>query len=331
MSSAAEWIGKCDERDRLDVEAIAKVISPDATALLQMLNSARVTGMMRIRREASTLAAKAQQDFRRVSIAAIVGTAIATMASGFLLYGAGSDAVASASGAPATEVAQGLVGLVKQNRPTILVCQILALLASTVAASALGALRLAESWAGNRTKAEALRREVFNEVLTQASGIPANGATAPDPACNPLSQGLEFFRRYQLELQIGYYAKAATSHEGWARTLTWLTALLAGLAAVTGAVAAFGGLALTISAFLGIAVPILLSAAQSWRAVSRDTDKADAYKKAKDALDTTLLDIDAVRKAAAAGDAVAVRSFVDKVHLILTTETDAWRPTGATA
>jgi hypothetical protein len=73
-------------------------------------------------------------------------------------------------------------------------------------------------------------------------------------------------------------------------------------------------------------VPILLSAAQSWRATSRDSDKAEAYKKAKDALDTILLNVDAVRAKAAIGDTAEVRTYIDSIHVIMTTETGAWVP-----
>ena len=143
------------------------------------------------------------------------------------------------------------------------------------------------------------------------------------PMCNPVSQALEFFRRNQHELQINFYAGGFARHED-GRRLTWFTAILAGLAAVTGMIGAFGGSALILSAFLGIAVPIPLSAAQSWRATSRDSDKAEAYRKAKDALDDILLNkLDAVRAKAAFGDASEVRTYVDSVHVVMTTESSA--------
>jgi hypothetical protein len=342
MADAKTWIGDSVDGDSLDLARIAAAVPPEAVALCQILKSSKVSGLVRIRREASAIAAKAQRDFKRLSLAAIVGTAIATLSSGLLLYGAGSDVSAPApaitQAAPATQPAaapagagssdtieQGLVRWVKDHRSGIMIIQVISLLAASIAAAVLGGLKLVERWAENRNKAEVLRREIFNEVLNQARDLVPSPLTTPDIG-NPVSQALEFFRRYQHELQIRYYGKGIVRHEGWAGILTWLTAILAGVAAITGVIGGFGRTAMILSAFLGIAVPILLSAAQSWRATSRDSDKAEAYKKAKDALEVILLDVDTVRAKAALGDAAQVRTYVDSVHVIMTTESGGWSP-----
>jgi hypothetical protein len=127
-------------------------------------------------------------------------------------------------------------------------------------------------------------------------------------------------------MQITFYGEGSFRHTRIAVRLAWLTAILAGLAAITGVLGNFGGPALVASAFLGIAVPILLSATQSWGAWSRGADKAAAYQKTKEALDTDFLNIDAVRTRAAIGDAAAVGAYVNKIHLIIATENEAWKP-----
>jgi Protein of unknown function (DUF4231) len=339
MGDAQTWIGASAADDSLDLAKISASVSSEAVALHKILNSSKVTGLMRIRRGASAAAAEAQKTFKRLSLAAIFGAAIAALASGLLLYGAGSDtaapaaAVAQAVPPPAAAPAAGgstAVGLVRwanDHRTAIMLIQIVGLLASTVAASVLAGLKLVEQWSDNRNKSETLRREVFNEVLNQANRLVPAPLAAED-AGNPVAQALEFFRRYQHELQITYYAKGVARHEAWAGRLTWLTAALAGLAAVTGIVAALGGSGIIVSAFLGIAVPILLSAAQSWRATSRDSDKVDAYMKAHEALDAIFLNVDDVRAQAALGDVPAVRAYIDSVHIVMTTEGGAWAPAG---
>ena len=344
MGDAQTWIGAGAAADSLDLAKISASVSPEAVALHKILNSSKVTGLMRIRRGASAAAAEAQKQFKRLSLVAIFGAAIATLASGLLLYGAGSDATAPPPAAPAAAVAQAvpppatapaaggstageLVRWVKKHQTAIMLVQIVALLASTVAASVLAGLNLVQQWSDNRNKSETLRREVFNEVLNQANRLVPAPLAAED-AGNPVAQALEFFRRYQHELQITYYAKGVARHEVWAGRLTWLTAALGGLAAITGIVAALGGSGIILSAFLGIAVPILLSAAQSWRATSRDSDKADAYRKAKEALEAIFLNVDDVRANAALGDVPAVRTYIDSVHIVMTTEGGAWVPAG---
>jgi conflict system pore-forming effector with SLATT domain len=342
VPGAQTWIGESADGDGLDLTRIRAAVSSEAVALHQILDSSKVSGMMRIRREASAIAARAQEDFKRLSLVAIFGAAIASLSSGLLLYGAGADAsapaVTQAAPAPASPppptssnsassdpVEQGLVSFVTQHRAGITLIQVIFLLAASIAARVLSGRKLVERWAENRDKAEAMRQEIFNVILNKAHDMVPAPLPAADPG-NPIAQALEFFRRYQHELQIRYYGKGAARHEGWAATLTWLTAALAGLAAVTSVIGGVGGAALILSAFLGIAVPILLSAAQSWRATSRDSDKAEAYAKAKAELDRILLDVDQVRAKAALGDAAEVRTYFDSVHVVMTTENGGWIP-----
>lgn len=141
-----------------------------------------------------------------------------------------------------------------------------------------------------------------------------------------MRQAFEFFRRYQLDLQIGFFNRSQERHGSTGTALAWATALLAGFAAAAGALGGRGGTALVVSAFLGIGVPILLSAAQSWQAANRDREKAAAYEKAAAALETIKLDLDAVRAGADRGEVAAVRDFVSRVHLVLTSENEAWVP-----
>ncbi len=318
MADARSWIGRAEAADGLDLAKILAAIPADARSLRDNLQTDRISGLFRMRNEASQLAASAQSRFKRLSVVAVIGTAVATLASGLLLYGAGSEA------STATAV-EGLVRWVSRNKNIVLALQIAALFFSGVVTSLLASQSYAERWQEQRNRAELLRRQIFDDILTLAEAqVPSLLATA-DPG-NPLAQAFEFFRRYRHEAQITFYAKAATRHGRATLLLGWLTAVLAGLAAVTGALGGFGGPALVVSAFLGICVPVLMSAAQSWRAASRDSDKLGAYQKAKEALDTDLLNIDGVRARAALGDAAAVGAYVEGVNRIIGTENEAWRP-----
>jgi SMODS and SLOG-associating 2TM effector domain 1 len=322
MANAREWIGQSTAGDKLDFATIRAAVAPEAAFLCQILDAAKISGLFKMRTEASEAAATSQNWFKRLSVVAVISTAIATLTSGLLLYGAGSEASTTAP-------VEGLVRGVKDNHYIIVGFQIAALFFAGVVTSVLASQNYVERWQEQRNRAELLRRQIFNEILTMAEAeVPSQLATA-DPT-NPIAQAFEFFRRYQHELQINFYGRGSVRHARAAEGLGWLTAILAGLAAVTGVLGAFGGWTLILSAFLGIAVPILLSAAQSWRVSSRDSDKLAAYQKAKEALDVNLLNIDTVRARATMGDAAAVGAYVNTVHLIMTTENDAWTPAAKT-
>jgi len=318
MTDARIWIGPAGAGDRLDLATVLAAIQPDANTLRDSLQTDRIKGLFRMRSEASQLAAEAQTRFKRLSTVAVVGTAVATLTSGLLLYGAGSEA---GNAAPV----EGLVHWVTKNKHAVLALQIAALFFSGAVASLLASQNYSERWQEQRNRAELLRRQIFDDILAMAKAQVPSPLASADPG-NAIAQAFEFFRRYQHEVQIAFYAKASTRHGRATLWLAWLTALLAGFAAVTGALGGFGGAALVVSAFLGISVPIVMSAAQSWRVANRDSDKLVAYQKAKEALDTNLLDIDTVRARAALGDADAVEAYVTSVHQIIATENEVWRP-----
>ncbi len=315
MTDAIAWIGASDPEDKLDFAVITKRLPPEAGILVGLLGSVRIKRLLAIRREPSDAAAKAQKQFRQLSLAAVVAGAVAALTSGLLLYGAGSG-----DQAPVEPV----VKFVTDHRTPIVIIQILALFVSAVATGVLSALRLVDTWVDNRNKAELLRRNLFNEVLTEAQLLePAPLAAAKEG--NAIVQALEFFRRYQHELQIEFYKTRGKQHTQTAVKLTWITAALSAIAGISGLLGGLGGTALVISAFLGIAVPILLSAAQSWRAMGRDGDKAASYKKAGDALGGLLDELRMVRAKAALADATAVHAYFDRVHEVMTTESEAWK------
>jgi hypothetical protein len=349
MTDASAWIGEREQNaplDSLDLKTITANLEPGAEILHGILRSTNVKVLFEIRGGASTAAANAQKWFKRLTRVAVIGGAVAALASGLLLYGAGSDAATPApasaqAAAPAaapqppgtapaaatapTPIAQELVARVTEYRIVIIVFQILGLAFSTGAGVILSQLKYADVWAENRIKSERLRRDIFNEVLNQAQKMVPTLLPAPDHR-NPISQAMELFRRYQHELQIAYYDKGSSKHTDANVILAWGTAVLSAIAAVSGITGSLGGSALILGAFLGIAVPILLGALQSWRAASGDSDKAAAYTKARDALLTLKGGLDPIRDHAAVGDVAAVRAYFDEVHLIMTRENDAWAP-----
>ena len=99
MTDASAWIGEREqnaELDRLDLKTITANLKPGAEILLGILRSTNVKVLFEIRGAASTAAANAQKWFKRLTRVAVIGGAVAALASGLLLYGAGSDAATPA-------------------------------------------------------------------------------------------------------------------------------------------------------------------------------------------------------------------------------------------
>ena len=288
--SAVDWIGPSDPpHDQLNLAKIGAGL-PDAAELKMILSDPKVTGIDARRRRSSGEAASAQRWFKRLGVAVVVGSAVAALASGLLLYGSGSSDV------PDGEVQQGLVGWVRSNMTVITAVQVIGLFAATAAAAVLATRDYGRIWTEARRKAESDRIGLLEAIIDLAAEAPGTG---PD---GRLRQALEFFRRYQLDLQIGFYTKRADQLTASDTRTVWMAAALAGIAAVTGTLGALGQSFAVIAAFLGIAVPILLSATRSWRTMSQNAEKAGSYAAARDALEAIRQDLGKVQASADQGD-----------------------------
>lgn len=331
LMSAKDLIGEAKDEDKLRLDVIRSAIDPGAAELHDILEDTRISGYFEMRAEASADAERAQSTFARMSLIAIIGAAMATLASALLLYGAGAggeDAAAAAAdaaaavGAKDVAVAQALAEFVHKHRFFIIGVQVIGAFLAAFATYRLSAEDFVKKWTDNRRRAEELRRQIFTEMFNKVAAH--EDAGKPPDENGALSQVFEFFRRFQVDLQMRFYQKAALRSERSSSRLSWTAAGLAGLTGITGIIAGLGGAALVIAAFLGIALPVMLSAAQSWRALNLFGDKTKAYGKARDELQTLALDVSNIRALAANGDKAKVREFVDKVHEVMANENTNW-------
>jgi hypothetical protein len=175
------------------------------------------------------------------------------------------------------------------------------------------------AWMRGRARAEAERLKYF-ELATaenrESSGIPL-----------PLLQ-LEYFRRYQLDVQRAFYKKRGQDHKRFAdQLLTWgayavgLSALATGLAGILGGVlnakwatlAALAAVASALSAFT-----------TAMEAIGQHRRNEELYGKTRDALMDLLGKLDELRAAAATGDQESLKQFVAAVHEQLSLEHAQW-------
>jgi SMODS and SLOG-associating 2TM effector domain 1 len=172
---------------------------------------------------------------------------------------------------------------------------------------------LLEGWMSARATAETHRLGYFSSIASSASR-----KNQPDL----LILFLEYFRRYQLDIEMNYYSVRAAEHKKSANSTVTLGAIGAALAAISGAVSAA-----TPSAILGSLS--VLGAAIGAFAVSReqmnqDRRNSERYSRTWDALNGLSGRLDDVRTAAAQGNGAAVTEFVAAVNDQISLEHRQW-------
>ena len=180
---------------------------------------------------------------------------------------------------------------------------------------------LLHRWMSARAKAEEHRRNYFD--LVTLTDPPAD-SDVPETS---LFQ-LEYFRRYQLDVQVRYYDVRQRRHRIAAdRTVTYaagagfFAALSAGLAGLLGASegAEWAGLAA-----LGIMGTSLATYATVRDSIGQDARNADRYEHTRSGLREISLHLDEVREAVAAGNRDPMHEFVGAVHEQLAAEHQQW-------
>ncbi len=194
-------------------------------------------------------------------------------------------------------------------------------LAGGLATMWLGKLReakLLDGWMKNRAKAEIARNEYFEKV------------TAPTADLDLALLQLEYFRRYQLDVQRAYYEGRGKQHRrAAAQNLSVRSFLaLAGTVAtgVAGAAGVFGPqkLAIVSLAALAVIAAALGSYAMSHESINQDARNGERYEKTSESLSTLHERLDDVRAAVAAGDYAVLEAFVKAVNEELSLEHRQW-------
>ncbi len=200
--------------------------------------------------------------------------------------------------------------------------------AAGVVAGALGAMwlqrlkrgELFNRWMRARARAEAQRVRYFERVVS-----------APDPGGGspplPLLQ-LEYVRRYLLDVELAFYRRRGADHRRGADRSLRLEGIALVLATVGTGIGALlvaaAGAELAAASALGIAGAALAGFAQSREAVTQDARNAERYERTREALVAVRERLDAVRAAAAVGDADPVRHFFESVVEQVSVEHRQW-------
>jgi hypothetical protein len=196
--------------------------------------------------------------------------------------------------------------------PLLLVLGLAALVTGALASMWLFRVRegnLLEAWMSGRAHAESARLEYFATLVQAETG---------EPSELPLGLlKLEYFRRYQLDVQIAFYDRRGRRHRGSAdRTLA-----LGGFAAALAAVASgSAGIAASIEAPWAA----LAAFAATREAVNQDRRNAERYGRTLAALEILRGRLDDVRAGVLAGSQAVLEEYVAAVHEQLSLEHREW-------
>lgn len=183
------------------------------------------------------------------------------------------------------------------------------------------------AWHKARSAAETARIELFETVCGLTDRKWENVEKQDDFPLLPLQ--LEYFVRYQLEVQIIYYDKRGKQHREAARKyisfgagVTFIAALAA---AFVGASQGIGD-GVSIASMAALVAPILMTAQTNHSRLNQDERNGARYKitlahlkKVRGKL------LDEARKGAAAGDAAPVHAFIRAADDVISVEHSEWR------
>ena len=179
--------------------------------------------------------------------------------------------------------------------------------------------KLLNAWVSARAAAEALRKQYFETVV----GI----VDSTISEITVLLLAFEYFRRYQMDVQIAFYKRRAEDHRRDAAKLLSVSALSVALAAASVAIAAIlsGRNPAWVSiAALGTVATALASFAATKESVDQNRQNAERYTNTCDALHLLKGKLDSVRAAAAADAREPVTVFVAAVHQQIMAEHQQW-------
>jgi conflict system pore-forming effector with SLATT domain len=216
----------------------------------------------------------------------------------------------------------GAPGWVSKGLPIALgVCGILTGAAGSTLLFMIRQGSLFERWMKARAGAETQRTHYF-ELATAPNNDDPN---SPIPL--PLLQ-LEYFRRYQLDVQIAFYERRSREFQQAADRLLLLSAIAVGLASVATGIAGLlsGALDARWASVAGVTViaTALSSFAAAKEALSQYRRNRERYVATGEVLNHLCEKLDDVRTAAAHGEREPLETFVASVQQQLSLEHRQW-------
>lgn len=315
LLQAEATIGKAKEGDQDWVIAPTKHADQyreSATTLSEVLSSSRILGTAKQFEESDREAIMAQDLFKKIARRANLAVFCTACLGALILVVNGSDLPVKSD------------DFEQYRKSALLILGVGALLAGSLGTMSLYQIqtgKLLEVWMSRRARAETHRHGLF-ELATRAP----DQSKVTSKILLPLLQ-LEYFRRYQLDVQIAYYRSARQRHETAAHRIL----VVSGIAVFLGTIATglSGILGSFVPGFAGFAALGVIGVALSTYAVTKegigqDRRNAERYDRTADALAELRKKLDDVRRAAAKDNREPMERFVAAVHEHLSLEHRQW-------
>jgi hypothetical protein len=183
--------------------------------------------------------------------------------------------------------------------------------------------KLLEAWMSMRAIAESYRLAYFVAVVTSQ----AAGASATQAGVLVDLLKFEYFRRFQLDVQLAYYRKRGQDHRAEAsKTLSYGSLAVAGAAAATVIAGVLSGLNTQFAAIaaFGTVFAGLSSFAAIREATNQDRRNGERYARTARALEDLAKRLDEVRNSIYASGDKALQKFVEAVNEQLSLEHRQW-------
>jgi hypothetical protein len=305
MSDAAGIIGRGSPDDyRLSPVEHAEQLKASAPKLAAILTSSAPVELAREYAESDAEALAAERTFKRWVVRANWAVLATATVSALLM---------------AVALLAGRLGGLTQT--TLIVLALLGVAAGGVATMSLFRVRegrLLEDWMAARARAETKRLSYFSYVVNSSAG--------PFDLQLELLK-LEYFRRYQLDLQLAYYKSRRSGHRNSAkRTLDISAGSVLVAAIASGAAGVLGALRSEWAALGSLAVfgAALQSFAAAREAINQDRRNAERYDNSAQALQGLRERLDDVRLGIIGGSTSVLGEYVATVQDQLSLEHRQW-------
>ena len=184
-------------------------------------------------------------------------------------------------------------------------------------------LSLLKKWMGSRANAEMQRLSYFEHFVKRRF----QADDGVDPIFIRLLQ-LEFFRRFQLDMQLNYYTRRSGDHGVAAEKSAAISTWSMGIAGLAAAIAGFLGASIdprwAAVAAVGFVFQAYASNSLGAEAVNQDRRNEERYGRTMKCLQNLKADMDGVRQQVGGGNAKILATYVDAVHEQLSLEHRQW-------